>query len=72
MNNNVCERYMVSDPKICHGKPTFKDTRIMVSQVREQITNGLAWETIKEWRGSIKEEAIAEAVKYGSNSILTG
>jgi uncharacterized protein (DUF433 family) len=26
-------RYIVADPEICHRKPTFRGTRIMVSQV---------------------------------------
>jgi uncharacterized protein (DUF433 family) len=44
----------VADPKICHGKPTFRGTRIMVFQVLEQIASGMAWEAIiEEWRGSI-------------------
>ena len=56
-------RYIISDPKICHGKPTFRGTRIMVSQVMEQIANGMAWETIiDEWRGSITKDAMAEAI----------
>ena len=38
-------RYIVADPKICHGKPTFRGTRIMVWQVLEMLTRGLAWET---------------------------
>ncbi|MCD4692308.1 MAG: DUF433 domain-containing protein, partial [Calditrichales bacterium] len=26
MNNKIYGRYIVSDPKICHGKPTFRGT----------------------------------------------
>ena len=64
-------RYIVADPKICHGKPTFRGTRIMVSHVLEQIAEGLAWETIiEEWRGSINREAIAEAVRLSGQAFL--
>jgi uncharacterized protein (DUF433 family) len=38
--------YIVSDPKICHGKPTFRGTGVLVSEVLEQVASGLAWETI--------------------------
>jgi len=56
-------RYIVTDPEICHGKPTFRGTRIMVSHVLEQVAEGTAWETIvQEWRGNITKEAIAEAI----------
>lgn len=64
MNQKMIGRYIVSDPRICHGKPTFRGTRIMVSQVLEQIASGMAWETIvEEWRGKVPKEAIAEAVR---------
>ena len=39
-------RNIVSDPKICHGKPTFRGTRVLVSDVLEQVASGMAWETI--------------------------
>jgi uncharacterized protein (DUF433 family) len=55
-------RYIITDPAVCHGKPTFRSTRVLVSDVLEQIAEGLAWETvIEEWHGSISREAIAEA-----------
>jgi uncharacterized protein (DUF433 family) len=56
-------RYIVTDPAICHGKPTFRGTRILVADVLEQVADGLAWESIiEEWGGSISAEAIAEAI----------
>jgi uncharacterized protein (DUF433 family) len=60
-------RYVVADPKICHGKPTFRGTRVLVADVLEQVAAGMAWESImEEWNGSISKEAIAEAVKRPS------
>jgi uncharacterized protein (DUF433 family) len=54
-------RHIVTDPSICHGKPTFRGIRVLVSDVLEQIADGMAWESvIQEWHGSIKREAIAE------------
>jgi uncharacterized protein (DUF433 family) len=45
-------RYVVADPAICHGQPTFRGTRIPVADVMEQVAAGIAWETIvEEWRG---------------------
>jgi len=63
-NNNVqlLGRYIVSDPEICHGKPTFRGTRIFVSDVLEMVAEGMVWETIiEQWHGSITKEVIAEA-----------
>ena len=71
MNKKIYGRHIVSDPKICHGKPTFRGTRIMVADVLEQIADGLAWETIiEEWRGDITEEAIAEAISLSRQAFL--
>lgn len=64
-------RYIVADPEICHGKPTFRGTRIFVSDVLEMVAQGIAWETIiEQWHGSITEEAIAEAVQWAGKSFI--
>lgn len=65
-------RYIVVDPAICHGKPTFSGTRILVADVLEQVAMGLAWETIiDDWRGDITKEAIAEAVRLAREALLS-
>ena len=64
-------RHIVTDPRICHGKPTFRGTRVLVSDVLEQVANGMAWETIvEEWNDSITTEAIREAVRLASQALL--
>lgn len=64
-------RYIVADPHICHGQPTFRGTRIMVWQVIEMIADGLAWETIiEECHHSISKDAIAEAVSQIKFSLI--
>ncbi len=71
MNRKLYGRYIVSDPGICHGKPTFRGTRILVADVLEQIADGLDWETIiEEWHNSITKEAIAEAVSLSRQAFL--
>jgi hypothetical protein len=53
----------VADPEICHGKPTFKGTRIMVWQVLEDVAEGRSWEFIcnTRWGGKIPLAAVADA-----------
>jgi uncharacterized protein (DUF433 family) len=49
----------VVDPKVCHGKPTFRGTRILVADVLEQVATGMAWEAIvDEWDGRISGSAM--------------
>ena len=64
-------RHIVVDPKVCHGQPTFRGTRIFVGDVLDQVSAGMAWETIvEEWHGHITKEAIAEAVQLASQALL--
>jgi len=43
-------RYIVADPRVYHGKLTFRGTRIFVSDVLEQVERGLPWDAImEEW-----------------------
>jgi uncharacterized protein (DUF433 family) len=64
-------RYVITDPKVCHGKPTFIGTRVLVSDVLEQVASGMAWEAIiEDWNGSITREAITEAVQLARKALL--
>src|SRR5262249_11509616 len=64
-------RSIVADPEICHGKPTFRGTRIFVADVLEQVASGMTWEAIiEEWDGGITEETIAEAVQLAAQALL--
>jgi len=33
-------RFIVADPEVCHGRPTFRGTRILVADVTEQVRGG--------------------------------
>ena len=71
MTRKIIGRYIVADTEICHGKPTFRGTRIMVWQVLEMVSDGMAWESIsEEWNGKVTKEAIAEAVRLASQAFI--
>ncbi|MFQ5824594.1 MAG: DUF433 domain-containing protein [bacterium] len=56
-------KYIVADPEICHGKLTFKGTRIFVRDVIEMVAEGMDCDAIiEEWDGVINHEAITEAL----------
>ena len=65
-------RHIVTDPEICHGKPTFKGTRIMVWQVLDDVADGRSWDFIcnVRWGGRIPLAAVAEAVKLAEEAWL--
>ena len=70
MAKRLIGRYIVADPEICHGQPTFRGTRILVADVMEQVAGGIAWETIvEEWRGDVSPDAISEAVRLAGRAV---
>ncbi|MEA1895626.1 MAG: DUF433 domain-containing protein [Euryarchaeota archaeon] len=63
METTTLGRYIVADPAICHGEPTFRGTRILVADVLEQVESGMAWEAIiEEWRYAVTSDAIAKSL----------
>jgi uncharacterized protein (DUF433 family) len=63
--------FIVADPAICHGKPTYKGTRIMVWQVLAMLERGESWDYIREaWPGRVGDEAIAETIRLARTSLL--
>ena len=71
MKAKIIGRYIVADPDVCHGKPIFKGTRILVSDVLQQVSSGMDWETIvDEWNNNIDIEAINEAVTLASKAFV--
>ena len=64
-------KYIVIDPKICHGQPTFKGTRILVKAILEQLEDGLSWEEIiYQWDNKIHKDAIREAIHLAALSFV--
>jgi uncharacterized protein (DUF433 family) len=63
--------YIVADPEICHGKPTYKGTRIMVWQVLAMLERGESWDYIRHaWPGRVTDDAIAETIRLARSSLL--
>lgn len=50
------------NPKICHGRPCIKGTRVMVAQVLDLLSEGVPAETITSgeyFRDITKEDVLA-------------
>jgi uncharacterized protein (DUF433 family) len=54
------------NPKICHGKPIIKGTRIMVSVILENLAEGLSFEEIIENYPSLTIDDIKAAILFAS------
>ncbi len=59
--------YIVVDSEICHGKPTFKGTRIMVWQVLEMLEGGLTENEILKDYPSLTKDHIKAALHYAAD-----
>jgi uncharacterized protein (DUF433 family) len=69
MKRKLLGKYIVADPEVCHGQPTFLGTRVRVSQVLKAVAEGMDWGTIVwQWRGTVCREAIEEAIRLASRA----
>ncbi|GBE55025.1 MAG TPA: DUF433 domain-containing protein [Euryarchaeota archaeon] len=59
-------RDIISDPKICHGKPVFKGTRVLVSDVLDLLAAGKSAEEILQEFPQLNEGMIMEALEYAA------
>ncbi len=66
MGKVIINRYIVADPRICHGKPTFAGHRIMVWQVLELLAGGETPEDIRKAYPSLTLKHIHAALEYAS------
>jgi len=64
MTKITINNYIVADPHICHGKPTFKGTRIMVWQVLEMLADGENPRGIRKAFPSLRQRHVRAALEY--------
>ena len=62
-------KQIVADSDICHGKPTFAGTRILVSDIIELVAEGYSSKEIISQFPSLKKEMIQEALWYSARVI---
>lgn len=63
--------YIVADPLVCHGKPTYKGTRIMVWQILEALADGESVnELVKAWGGRVSKAAVLETIRLAGGALL--
>lgn len=59
---------IVSDPAICHGKPTIKGTRVLVSVVLSHLAHGDRMETIVEQFPSVSEDDVRAVIAFAAQA----
>jgi uncharacterized protein (DUF433 family) len=54
-------KYIIADPHVCHGEPTFRGTRKLVRDCIEMAAEGLTIDELAS-RAELPREAIVEAL----------
>ena len=67
MSRIKINKYIIADSEICHGKPTFKGTRVMVWQVLELLVHDESHQSILKAFPSLKPIHINAALEYASS-----
>ncbi len=60
-------KYIIADPTICHGKPTFKGTRVMVWQVLEMLADRATPGEVRKAFPTLTAAHIRAALEYASS-----
>lgn len=72
MKRVIINNFIVADPQICHGKPTFKGTRVMVWQILEMLKDNNGEQEIFEAFPQITKNHIKAALDYASSLTKEG
>lgn len=72
MKRVIINKYIVADPQVCHGKPTFKDTRIMIWQILDMLKNGMSEREILKSFPHLTRNHIKAALGYASSLTKEG
>ncbi len=61
--------HIVLDPAICHGRPTFRGTRVLVSVVLAYLASGHSTGEVLEDFPSVTQESLHAALAYAAETV---
>lgn len=59
--------YISVDPAVCHGKACFRDMRVLVSVVLDNLAAGLSPEEVVQSFPSISTDSVRAALAYAAD-----
>ncbi len=62
-------KHLVVDPRVCHGKLTFKGTRVPVETVLNWLGKGESLDSMLSSWPELSREAVAEATKLAAEAL---
>ena len=63
---NLIDNYISVNADICHGKPCFKGTRIMVYLILQMLESGVSYEGIRDAYPDLTPNHIKAALHYAA------
>lgn len=60
------EQHISTDPRICHGKPCIRGTRIMVSVILDNLADGLSADEIVAEYPPLTLDDVRAAIAYAA------
>lgn len=58
------QEHITTDPNVCHGKPCFRGTRVLVSVVLDNLAAGVSESEILKSYPSLDEPSLRAAIAY--------
>ena len=58
--------YIVVDPRVCHGRPVFRGTRVLVSDVLEMLAADMSVERVLQEYPQLSREMVKEALRFAA------
>lgn len=63
-------KHLVVDPRVCHGRLTFRGTRVPVQTVLHVISEGRTITQVLRGWPELSREAIAEAIQMAGDALV--
>ena len=61
------KQHIVVDPTICHGRPCFAGTRVLVSAILDELVEGTSVADIVASYPALKSESVSAAFAYAAD-----
>ena len=63
---NRIQQHITIDPEVCHGKPTIRGSRLMVSTILELLAAGMRHDEILLDYDGLTEQDISACLEYAA------
>ena len=70
MKARMIGKHLVVDPRVCHGRLTFRGTRVPVRTVLHVLSEGRSINQVLKGWPELTREAIAEAIQLAGDALV--